>query len=112
MKVHTEITALPIFRNAVVTIGTFDGVHLGHRQIINQLKEEAIKINGETVIITFYPHPRQIVGSRTAPLHLINTPEEKQQLLSNQGIDHLVIIPFTQDFANQSASDYVENFLI
>ncbi len=111
MKVHTEITALPHFNNAVVTIGTFDGVHLGHRQIIDQLKEEARKINGETVIITFYPHPRKIVGSKNT-LYLINTPEEKQELLSAQGVDHLVIVPFTQDFANQTAEDYVENFLI
>lgn len=111
MKVHTEITALPYFKNAVVTIGTFDGVHLGHRQIINQLKEEALKINGETVIITFYPHPRKVIGLKTQ-LHLINTPQEKQELLSAQGVDHLVIVPFTQHFADQTAEGYVENFLI
>ena len=111
MKVHTDITALPEFRNAVVTIGTFDGVHLGHRQIINQLKDEAKKIGGETVIITFYPHPRIVIGSKSQ-LYLINTPEEKQELLAEQGIDHLVIVPFTQAFANQTAEDYCENFLI
>jgi riboflavin kinase/FMN adenylyltransferase len=112
MKVHTEITALPFFRNAVVTIGTFDGVHQGHQQIIDQLKEEALKINGETVIITFYPHPRKIVGSKNIPLFLINTPQEKQELLAAQGIDHLVVIPFTEEFAHQGATEYVENFLI
>lgn len=111
MKVHTEITALPEFRNAVVTIGTFDGVHLGHRKIIDQLKEEAQKINGETVIITFYPHPRMIIGSKTQ-LYLINTPAEKQELLAEQGVDHLVIVPFNMDFASQSAEEYCENFLI
>ncbi len=112
MKVHKDITALAFFRNAVVTIGTFDGVHLGHWQIIDQLKEEARKINGETVIITFYPHPRKVLGSPSSPLYLINTPEEKQALLAACGIDHLVIVPFTQAFANQNAEEYVENFLI
>lgn len=112
MKVYTEITTLPFFRNAVVTIGTFDGVHLGHRQIINQLNEEASKINGETVIITFYPHPRKIVNSQPSPVFLLNTPAEKHALLAAQGIDHLVIVPFTAEFAHQSAAEYVENFLI
>jgi riboflavin kinase/FMN adenylyltransferase len=112
MKVHTEITTLISFRNAVLTIGTFDGVHLGHRQIIDQLKEEALKINGETVIITFYPHPRKVVRSASSPPYLINTPEEKTELLAACGIDHLVIVPFTPSFANQTAEEYVENFLI
>lgn len=112
MKVYTEITTLPFFPNAVVTIGTFDGVHLGHHQIINQLKEEASKIGGETVIITFYPHPKKIVSSQPSPVFLLNTPAEKHALLSAQGIDHLVIVPFTAEFANQTAAEYVENFLI
>jgi len=111
MKVHTEITALPDFKNAVVTIGTFDGVHRGHRKIIDQLREEAQRINGETVIVTFYPHPRMVISSKTQ-LYLINTPEEKQKLLAAQGVDHLVIVPFTPDFASQTAADYVEHFLI
>ena len=112
MKVHTNITALPSFRKAVVTIGTFDGIHLGHRRIIDQLKQEAKKINGESVIITFHPHPRKIVESNKSPVFLINTPEEKKNLLEKQGIDHLVVVPFTEKFANQSAAEYVEDFLI
>ena len=60
MKVHYDIEQLPVFRNAVITIGTFDGVHMGHRQIIDKLKAQAQAINGETVIITFHPHPRKI----------------------------------------------------
>ncbi|MEO5996031.1 MAG: bifunctional riboflavin kinase/FAD synthetase [Chitinophagaceae bacterium] len=112
MNVHTDITRLASFRNAVLTIGTFDGVHLGHHQIIDQLREEARKVNGETVIITFYPHPRQVVRAASSPLYLINTPQEKRDLLEACGIDHLVIVPFTQSFANQSAEEYVENFLI
>lgn len=95
----------------MVTIGTFDGVHTGHRQVIAQLKEEAERINGETVIITFYPHPRKIVG-KGSELQLLNTPEEKIELLAKQGVDHLVIAPFTRMFAEQPAEDYIKNFLV
>ncbi len=112
MKVYSDINSLPAFVNPVVTIGTFDGVHLGHRKIIDQLIQEAKKINGETVIITFHPHPRKIVSSNRPVLHLINTPGEKIKLLSSLQIDHLVIIPFTEAFAAQTASAYVEEFLI
>ncbi len=112
MQVHKDINALPVFQNAVVTIGTFDGVHRGHRQIINQLKAQAAAVAGETVIITFHPHPRMVVGAASDPIYLINTLEEKTDLLEKQGIDHLVVIPFTTDFANQSATEYIEDFLI
>ena len=111
MQVHRDIDNLPVFRNAVVTIGTFDGVHAGHRQIINKLKVEALKIKGESVIITFHPHPRKIISSAILGVRLINTLEEKIEVLSGLGIDHLVIVPFTDAFANQPAEDYVRNFL-
>src|ERR1700754_1326714 len=107
MKVHRNIDTLPVFRNAVITIGTFDGVHMGHRQIIDKLKEEAAAIGGETVIITFHPHPRKIVSSTILGIRLINTLDEKIELLEKSGIDHLVIVPFTDAFANQSAEDYI-----
>lgn len=110
MNVHKDISSLPSFRNAVVTIGTFDGVHLGHCQIIQQLKEEATRINGETVLITFHPHPRKIVGD-TSGVKLLTTPEEKIKLLEAAQIDHLVIVPFNEDFANQTAESYIEDFL-
>ena len=112
MHVHHGIENLPGFRNAVVTIGTFDGVHLGHRQIINKLKKEAAEVNGESVIITFHPHPRKVVSSTILGIRLINTMEEKIRLLSDLHVDHLVIVPFTDAFANQSAEDYVKNFLV
>ena len=111
MQVHRDIDHLPVFQNAVVTIGTFDGVHAGHRQIINKLKVEALKIKGESVIITFHPHPRKIISSAIFGVRLINTLEEKIEVLSGLGIDHLVIVPFTDAFANQPAEDYVRNFL-
>ena len=111
MQVHRSIESLPFFRNAVLTIGTFDGVHRGHQQIINALKEEAQKIQGETVIITFHPHPRKIVNNNIA-LQLINTPEEKIQLLEQHQIDHLVVVPFDKVFAELSAEDYIKEFLV
>lgn len=112
MKIHRDIDQLPPFRNAVITIGTFDGVHMGHRQIIDKLKSEAKANNGETVIITFHPHPRKVVSSAILGIRLINTLEERIELLEELGIDHLVIVPFTDAFANQPAEDYVQNFLI
>jgi riboflavin kinase/FMN adenylyltransferase len=111
MQVHRDIDNLPVFQHAVVTIGTFDGVHVGHRQIINKLKVEALKLKGESVIITFHPHPRKIISSAILGVRLINTLEEKIEVLSGLGIDHLVIVPFTDAFANQPADEYVRDFL-
>ena len=111
MKVHRDIENLPVFKNSVVTIGTFDGVHLGHQQILTQLKEEASRINGETVIITFHPHPRKVISSSKPPIQLINTIDEKIELLETNDIDHLVVVPFTEAFSNLTAEQYVENFL-
>ncbi len=112
MQVHRYSDLLPSFTNAVVTIGTFDGVHTGHRQIIAQLKKTAKAAKGETVLITFHPHPRRIVGNQRHELRLLNTLEERIELFRQAGIDHLVIVPFTEEFASQSALDYVENFLV
>jgi riboflavin kinase / FMN adenylyltransferase len=112
MHVHRNIDNLPVFRNAVVTIGTFDGVHAGHRQILKQMVEETKKINGESVIITFHPHPRKVVSSAILGVRLINTLEEKISLLEEAGIDHLVVVPFTDAFANLPAEDFVKNFLV
>lgn len=110
MKLHTDIDHLPEFNKAVVTIGTFDGVHLGHQKIISQLKQEAKRIGGETVIITFHPHPRKVVHV-SKDIRLITTIEERIKLLSAAGIDHLVIVPFTPAFSELEPEDYVEMFL-
>lgn len=111
MQVHKDITQLPAFNNAVVTIGTFDGVHTGHQQIITQLKEEAARVNGETVIITFHPHPRVVVNHSASAVQLLNTLDEKIALLELHGINHLVVVPFNEDFASLTANDYVHDFL-
>ncbi len=112
MQIHRDLNKLPGFKNAVITIGTFDGVHLGHQQVIDSLKEEAAKVNGESVIITFHPHPRKIVSSIITGIRLINTLPERIELLDKTGIDHLVIVPFTEFFANQAAEEYIRDFLV
>jgi riboflavin kinase/FMN adenylyltransferase len=112
MQIHRDLDNLPSFRNAIIAIGTFDGVHMGHRQIIDKLKSEASATDGETVIITFHPHPRKVVSSAILGIRLINTMDEKIELLEGLGIDHLVIVPFTDAFANQPAAEYIKNFLI
>lgn len=111
MQVHRDIENLPVFKNAVITIGTYDGVHMGHRQVIDELLSEAKAINGESIIVTFHPHPRKVVSSAILGIRLINTLDEKIQLMESIGIDHLVIVPFTDAFANQPAEEYVQNFL-
>jgi riboflavin kinase/FMN adenylyltransferase len=111
MQVYRNTDLLPAFRNAVLTIGTFDGVHTGHQQVITQMKKRAAEVNGETVIITFDPHPRTVVNAAKG-IRLINTLEEKIELLSCKGIDHLVVVPFTEEFARLTAEDYISQFLI
>ena len=112
MKVHYSTDQLPAFRNAVITIGTFDGVHCGHQQIINTLKTEAANVGGESVIITFHPHPRKVVSSAVTGIRLINTLTERIELIEKSGVDHLVIVPFTDYFAIQSAEEYISDFLV
>ena len=111
MEVYRSIDFLPQFRNAVITIGTFDGVHLGHQKIIDALVNEAHSVNGESVLITFDPHPRKIVNPAQS-LQLINTLDEKIELLNEKGIDHVVVVPFTEAFSEQSPELYIKDFLI
>jgi len=112
MQVHRDIQHLPVFKNAVITIGTFDGVHTGHQKIIGQLKKEAAAVDGETVIITFHPHPRRVVREGQSPVAILTTLDEKIELLRQQGINHLVVVPFNEHFASQPAEEYVADFLV
>lgn len=112
MQVHRTLESLPSFLRAVVTIGTFDGVHRGHRQIIRQLNDEARACEGESVIITFDPHPRRVLHPGTGALHLLTTLEEKISLIAGLGVDHLVVVPFTRAFSEITASGYVTDFLV
>jgi riboflavin kinase / FMN adenylyltransferase len=112
VKIHTDFSGFRSVNKPIVTIGTFDGVHLGHRSIIDHLNEEARALGGESVILTFYPHPRMVLYPTDHGLELLNTPEEKAALLSSAGIKHLMVYPFSEDFSRISAFDYVRNLLV
>jgi riboflavin kinase/FMN adenylyltransferase len=95
----------------VVSIGIFDGVHLGHSSILERVRERSEELGGESVIVTFWPHPRIVLGKDTGELKFLSTLHEKQLLLEKQGIDHLLIIPFTYEFSRIAACDFVKNYL-
>ena len=112
MKVYRDFEEVGNIPNAVLTIGTFDGVHLGHQKIIERLKSEAKKISGETVLFTFFPHPRMVINPTNHGLKLIQTEAEKIENLERLGLDHLIIFPFTKAFSNLSADEFVKEYLI
>ena len=112
MKIYHHIDEFEAVNNSVVTIGTFDGVHIGHQKILTRLKELAVGINGETVVLTFFPHPRMILHPEDESIKLINTIQEKAMLLERLGIDHLIITPFSRDFSNQTADSYIKDVLV
>lgn len=112
MKIYRDIADfMPLF-NAVVTIGTFDGVHVGHQKILSTLKEAAKAIDGETVLLSFFPHPRLILHPEDDSLRLISDLSEKVNLIADAGIDHLIITPFTRDFSNQTPEEYIREVLV
>ena len=112
MNIYNSIEEFKPVKNAVVTIGTFDGVHLGHRKIIERIQQLAKDSGGETVILTFFPHPRMIIHPEDQSLKMINTMDEKARLLEQLGVDHLIITPFTRDFSNQTAEEYIRDILV
>ena len=112
MNVYTNIQDFKNVPNPVVTTGTFDGVHLGHQKIISRLKGLAKEQNGETVLLTFYPHPRMVLFPDDNELKLINTQKEKIELLESFGVDHLIIYPFTKEFSRLTSVEFVRNVLV
>lgn len=113
MKVfYSSEQAAGKLKNAVVTTGSFDGVHVGHKVIINRLNQIAREINGESVLITFFPHPRKVLYPEQKDLKLINTQEEKIELLSKAGLDNLIIIPFSVEFSKTSSQEFISQILI
>lgn len=111
MKIHRDLNSFQA-NNPVLTIGTFDGVHLGHRKIITRLQEIARGMNGESVIFTFDPHPRKVVAPNETSLRILTTLDEKIELFQQSGIDHLIIYPFTPEFAQLSYEQFVEEILV
>jgi riboflavin kinase/FMN adenylyltransferase len=114
MNIHRNFDELGHIKNPVVTTGSFDGVHIGHKTILKRLRKIADEIDGETVLITFHPHPRKVLYPDTAgkSLKLISTQREKIELLKQTGLDHLVVVRFTLEFSKISSHDFVENILV
>jgi len=112
MKIYEGLEGFTPVKNAVVTSGTFDGVHLGHQKILTRIREIARSIQGETVLITFWPHPRLVLYPNEHNLRLLSTFEEKTKLLRQFGIDHLITIPFTQEFSQISSAEFIAKVLI
>lgn len=112
MQVFYGLDQLPQFKNPVITIGTFDGVHLGHASIIDRLKKRAAQVNGESLIITFDPHPRRVLSPSNNTIELLTTLDEKILALSSLGVDNLVVVPFTREFAEIPARDYIREFIV
>lgn len=112
MKVYYSLDEFTKLPNAVVTQGTFDGVHAAHQIIISQLKDIAHQTGGETVLITYDPHPRMVLFPDDHGLQLLNTLEEKIELLRLQGIDHLLILPFTQEFSRLTSLQFIRDIIV
>jgi len=112
MNIFRDIRSLPKFDNSVITIGSFDGVHTGHMKILTRVKNLAVEIGGDSIIITFHPHPRQIVDSNENSISLLNTLEEKLMLFEKAGIKNVVIVPFSFEFSQLSPREYIESFII
>jgi len=112
MQVYHDIADFRPLKNAVVTSGTFDGVHLGHQKILSRLREVAEASGGETVVITFWPHPRMVVSKDSQNLRLLSTIDEKIELLRQNGVQHLVVVPFTREFSELSSDAFIQQILV
>ena len=112
MQVHYNLSDFPNLSFPVVTSGTFDGVHLGHQTIIARLKELSLKFEGQSVVITYHPHPRMVLQPNNTALELLNTLPEKIARLDQLGVDHLLIIPFDNTFASLTSEDFIRKILV
>jgi riboflavin kinase/FMN adenylyltransferase len=112
MKIYRSLDELPVIPNAIVTQGTFDGVHVAHRTIIGRLKELASQHGGETVVMTFEPHPRTVLFPDDHGLKLLHTLDEKINALRAEGIQHLVVVPFTREFSRLSSMQFIRDIIV
>lgn len=112
MRVFQNLATLPKFKNAVITIGSYDGVHAGHQQIIKRLNDLAKEGDGESVLITFHPHPRLVLSPNDTSLKLVTSVNEKIEVLKRYGIDNVVVVPFTKAFSEQTPLEYIQDFLV
>lgn len=112
MKIYQGLTDFHPPKNPVVTSGTFDGLHLGHQKILNRLQELAKSKGGETVLLTYWPHPRLVLQPHNNNLRLLSTFSEKVSHLKEMGIDHLIILPFTEEFSQMSSEEFIGKILV
>jgi riboflavin kinase/FMN adenylyltransferase len=112
VKIYTSLEQFKNVNNPVLTTGTFDGVHLGHKKILRQLRLAADQLGGETVLFTFQPHPRMVLFPDAHNLKLLNTEREKIEQLEKAGLQHLVLFPFTLEFSRMSANEFVRDILV
>lgn len=112
LNIYNSIEEFGRVHNPVLTTGTFDGVHIGHQKLLSRIRNIAKKTNGESVLLTFHPHPRLVLFPDDTKLELITTQKEKLSLLEKEGIDHLIIHPFTKDFSRISSVDFVRGILV
>lgn len=112
MKIYQGFDQLLDIPNPVLTIGTFDGVHVGHQKIIQQLNREAEAIGGESVLFTFYPHPRMVLYPESHGLRLIQTQAEKMDKLRRMGLQNVIVHPFTMEFSRLTAVEFVRDYLV
>ena len=111
VKVHSDFSTFKAHK-PVITIGMFDGVHSGHRVLLGQLTDKAEAVGGESVVITFWPHPRMVLKQDADKLRFLTSPEERTKLFGQLGIDHLVLIPFSLELANLTAEEFIQQILI
>ncbi|HYG39115.1 MAG TPA: bifunctional riboflavin kinase/FAD synthetase [Cytophagales bacterium] len=112
MQIHSDVNNFPEVSYAIVTSGTFDGVHVGHQKILERLHETAKELKGESVVITFWPHPRYVLSNIENELKLLSTIDEKIELLDKNKVDHLIIIPFTKEFSQMTSEQFIQEILI
>lgn len=111
MEIHKDLEKLTI-PNAVVTVGVFDGVHCGHDAIIRRLLAVAKEMKGESVVVTFWPHPRLFLTPEGAGLKYLSTLREKRELFDKKGVDHFIIVPFTRELSNYSSEKFIKEIIV
>lgn len=112
MKIHSDLDQIPKLINPVITIGTFDGLHLGHQKVLTILKSKAQEVSGESVVFTFHPHPRMVLHPNDHDLELIQTIEERVEKFKDNNIDHLIIFPFSKRFSRLSSLEFIRDILV
>ncbi|TAJ14639.1 bifunctional riboflavin kinase/FAD synthetase [Marinilabiliaceae bacterium JC017] len=111
VKVHAGLNDFSA-QKAIVTIGMFDGIHAGHKALLKHVMEEATKAGGESVVLSFWPHPRVVLNKDAEKLRFLTSLEEKTRLIAETGIDHLILLPFTKELSQKTAEEFIEEILV